>query len=403
MRISKHHLFISAFNAVIILAVLISFFSGVREKTGDGQTEAEKADLMSWPVFTGNRTLNGVVPERRIPGKPEVLWDYLTDESIVGTPVVSNGTVYAGSLDCNVYALDLETGVLKWKTELNGDVEASPMLLDDTVYAGTKSHKGTMYALSAADGALRWTFETGHHIIGSANWDDIPGVGVGIMFGSHDNYMYCVNRTDGSLIWEYRTQNFINGAPAVDNGMAVFGGCDANVYGVSTETGTPLSIVDAGAYIAGSACISGGNVFVGNYDGALMCIDMREERIVWTFENEAGEPFFGTPSAEQDVVYAGCRDGFMYALKRKDGAVIWKYQARDSIDSSPVITGDSILFGSDDGRVYVLNKKDGSLVWDFEIGEEISSSVAVLDNMILVGCRDGGVYAIGDSVNARDQ
>ncbi len=39
--------------------------------------------------------------------------------AFAAAPVVVNGVVYIQDLDCNVYALDLATGKLKWEYQVN--------------------------------------------------------------------------------------------------------------------------------------------------------------------------------------------------------------------------------------------------------------------------------------------
>jgi outer membrane protein assembly factor BamB len=44
--------------------------------------------------------------------------------------VVSNGTVYVGSHDKNLYAFDAATGTLKWRTATNAPIDlSSPVVL----------------------------------------------------------------------------------------------------------------------------------------------------------------------------------------------------------------------------------------------------------------------------------
>ena len=42
-------------------------------------------------------------------------WHYTTGGAVYSKPAVSNGIVYVGSADNNVYALDANTGAMMWK------------------------------------------------------------------------------------------------------------------------------------------------------------------------------------------------------------------------------------------------------------------------------------------------
>ena len=55
----------------------------------------------------------------------------------LSSPVVADGTVWFGSGDGHVYALDAATGALRWKFATGGVVHASPALADGTLYVGS--------------------------------------------------------------------------------------------------------------------------------------------------------------------------------------------------------------------------------------------------------------------------
>ena len=63
------------------------------------------------------------------------------------SPAVAGGTVYDGSDDGTVYALDAATGRLRWADTTVGAIGSSPAATGGTVYVG--SVDGTVYALIA--------------------------------------------------------------------------------------------------------------------------------------------------------------------------------------------------------------------------------------------------------------
>jgi eukaryotic-like serine/threonine-protein kinase len=77
------------------------------------------------------------------------------------SPVVSEGTVYIGSNDRHVYALDAQSGSLIWKQRLKGPVVSAPAVHGDLVFVAGGSGDGTLYALQKADGTPFWSFTTG--------------------------------------------------------------------------------------------------------------------------------------------------------------------------------------------------------------------------------------------------
>jgi outer membrane protein assembly factor BamB len=64
---------------------------------------------------------------------------------VTSSPAVVGGTVYVGSQDNNVYAIDAETGQKKWDIDTESQIISSPAVVRETIYIG--STDGNLYAL----------------------------------------------------------------------------------------------------------------------------------------------------------------------------------------------------------------------------------------------------------------
>ena len=72
----------------------------------------------------------------------------------------SDGTVYVGSEDNKLYAINGKSGVKLWGFETGGGVYSSPAIgSDGTVYVGSGDKK--LYAINGKSGVKLWEFETG--------------------------------------------------------------------------------------------------------------------------------------------------------------------------------------------------------------------------------------------------
>lgn len=94
-------------------------------------------------------------------------WTFRTGGPIYATPVLDGGTLYVGSGDGNLYAVDAETGAERWRFATGGAVDAAAAIADGVVFA--LSRAGVLHAVDARTGALRWAFRTGDPPRGSAN------------------------------------------------------------------------------------------------------------------------------------------------------------------------------------------------------------------------------------------
>lgn len=352
---------------------------------------------VSWPIFRGDSMLSGMADDE-LPEKLALLWSFETESWIISSPVLGFGRVYIGSTDGKVYSINLRDGSKVWEFDTGDDIEASPLLLDRTIYIGNLS--GEFFSLDAHTGRVQWRYKCDSSIYGSANWAQDPdNQKTLILVGSYDNRLYCFDAATGKLIWSYETDNYINGAPATDGVHVVFGGCDELLHILSVSDGTKTGEVWAGSYIPGSAAFVEKRAYLGHYDNKLVCIDTREKKIVWEYEDkDHPDAFFSSPAVGKDSVLIGSRDGYLHCVDRKNGEKIWDFQSRDDIDSSPVISGNKVVVASMDGRLYVVDLEDGKEIWSYEIGAAIFGCPAVAGGIIVIGADDGRVYAFGEKL-----
>ena len=165
-------------------------------------------------------------------------WRFQTGNSVWTTPAFGpDGTTYWGSLDLNVYALDRD-GKQKWKTGTVGYVVSSPAISRDgkTLYVG--SFDGRLYALDAQTGAVRWFFQTRDHVYSSpALEEDASGRVTSIYIGSTDGSVYAVT-PDGRQRWRYDTGDPVRSSPVLGGGVLYVGSSDGSLYALDAAKGT---------------------------------------------------------------------------------------------------------------------------------------------------------------------
>ena len=288
-----------------------------------------------WPMFRGDPSLRGVA-QTKLPDKLVLWWRFQTGAAVNSSAAVDGRTVYVGSLDGNLYALDTETGEKRWSFASEDTFEASPLVLDGTVYIGSSD----TFLYAVRDGALVWKYETDDKILGAANWVRSPaGDAVWILVGSYDCMLHCVDATAGTRVWTYETDNYVNGTPAVADGRIVFGGCDAGLHVVSGETGEALEKVELGeaCHVAGSVALDGSRVYLGHYGNAVICAELSTPEVLWVYPSR--EAFFSSPALGPDRLVLGGRDRQMHCIQRADGAPLWQARTKRRVDASPVICG----------------------------------------------------------------
>lgn len=157
------------------------------------------------------------------------LTGYVQSSPAIGT----DGTVYVGSDDTNLYAIAPD-GVVKWaRTPSLSGISSSPALAPDgnTIYIVDNST--TLFAYSSA-GVLQWSYSLSDPPIGTAN-DQSPSIGSDgtIYVGSPDKYLYAIN-PNGTLKWRFQTGSGIRATPAIGVDGAIYVGSDG-LYAVNLD------------------------------------------------------------------------------------------------------------------------------------------------------------------------
>jgi outer membrane protein assembly factor BamB len=341
----------------------------------------------AWAVFRGNPLQTGVASSP-LPERLEIRWTFKTKESIEAAAAIVAGTVYVGSLDEHLYALDLKTGALKWKYK-GGPFKAPPSFHQGTVYVGDED--GMFHCVDAATGKKRWTFETGAEISSGANF-----AGNNVLFGSGDEHLYCLSN-EGKLQWKFKVPGGpVMASPAVVGDRTFVAGCDSTLHVIDVKNGKQVEAVDIGGQTGSSTAVSGDRLFVGTMTNQVLAIDWKNAKVLWTFEAaKRQQPFFASAAVTDRLVIAGSRDKLVHALSRADGHEVWSFPTRGKVDSSPVVVGKRVFFGSLDGCLYAVDLASGSLLKRIDLGKEIVAAPAVAENCLVIGTQGGVVYCFG--------
>ncbi|WP_133468342.1 PQQ-binding-like beta-propeller repeat protein [Paraglaciecola marina] len=324
----------------------------------------------------------------------DLKWSYLTNSNIVSSAAIDeDGTIYIGSYDNNLYAINPD-GSLKWSFSALSGVSSAPIIGEDgTIYFG--SLDSNIYSLNN-DGTLNWSYTTS----GSINsWGSIDSDQT-IYMGSDDGSVYALN-SDGTLKWSYATGGFVRSSPTVSSsGDVYFGSYDNKFYALNTDGSFKWSY-NLGSNIPGSPAIGDdGTIYIGSYDDKLFALHP-DGTLNWAFSTE-GAVRSSPAIANDGTIYFGSFDKKLYAVT-PEGNLKWSFETGGEITSSPAITSDGVVYiGSADNKLYAVND-DGTLKWSYSTEGTVDSSAAVgADGTIYFGSFDGYIYAIEGSYALMD-
>jgi len=148
----------------------------------------------------------------------------------------------------------------------------------------------------------------------------------GMIYVSTSKGLYALGATDGQIVWRFETKVPLGNSPTVDGSVLYVGGHDRKLHAINALTGEHLW----------------------SYDGASSGYDTN-------------------PLVVDGVIYAGNRDGNMYAIgghgTSNQGQKIWQFSTSGAIHLSAAYYNGNIFFASNDMHAYALNAHNGSLVW----------------------------------------
>jgi outer membrane protein assembly factor BamB len=336
--------------------------SGGGDVSGDGPIPPEVADHAGdWPLpnkdYANTRaTVDSSINSENV-SDLGVAWSF----SIPGigaygaassNPIIAGDVVYFQDLKCNVFALDLETGEVRWSKFYNVSAVVGPN--GPAVGWGKVFVAKDLYNVTALDAG------TGEEVW-STMLSKVSTTGIDIQPAVYDNLVY------------------VSTVPGTGDVFYAPGGI-GKIYALDAETGDVVwnfSTVDSPDLWGNEGVNSGGGCW---YPPS---IDLESGITFWGIGNPA--PFPGTEEWPSGTSRPGPNlyTDSMLALDHATGEMIWFRQvlAHDLFDHdfqiSPILAeldvggaSQKVVFGAGKlGKVYAFNRSSGEVLWSTVVGE----------------------------------
>jgi outer membrane protein assembly factor BamB len=351
--------------ATIVALSLLSWLPAKGEARSDGD----------WPMYGKNLAHTFSNPSSQINPhnvtKLRPAWTFPTADAVTASPAVVDGVVYIGSWDGYFYAIDADSGRLKWKLQLDCQPAVIPL---PQVCGGLPP---------ATPDASR--FRTPGGIVTSS-----AAVAKGRVYFGGGRTLYSVAADDGRVIWKH----IICGNPD-DKDCA-------------NDQNDPAQILS-------SPAVSGDRIFIGlstggvafdiPYRGGFLALDMNTGEQVWRFEVDPADTstaanngqnrgcgnVWSSPAVDPDqhLVFFGTSDckeqplppyhGSVLALDTRTGRPEWVFRPREAdpngcdfdFGASPNIVDISsqraVGIGGKDGTYYLLDRLTGDKLWSTRV------------------------------------
>ena len=322
-----------------------------------------------------------------------VKWLYESELTLNLTPATDGERVYLPLASGYIISLKAADGQLFWKADVGGEISASPIADERSVYIASEDIGNTEQA-THANGALRalgreggitlWMRTLPMPIRGSLTINE-----VNIYGGSIDGRVYAVRKKTGDVSWIMQHSAPFASHPVIFGPNLYIGSNDGYMLSLNQSTGKTNWRYRTRGAIRGRAVVVNGIVYFGSADGYVYAVREADGRLRWRRRTGAGVQTVGFA---QNGLLVASLDNFVYLLSFKEGDRLWKRQLAGRVAAEPLTTTDGVLFtplSSSTG--VVLDLRDGRQINSLPMGEDnsLGASPIVAGKVLFVTTRHG--------------
>lgn len=307
------------------------------------------------------------------PAEPNATLQYYAAPSILENRIIigdygASGGTFSPGVVVTIYALNGDTTGTPNELWQRNDVAfdhivASPLQVENTVFVGTADN--TVVALDAETGETLWRFTAGHSIWGQPVYKDNV-----LYVASLDKSLHALNAETGEEIWVARFSGALASQPVVNSNLVYVSSFDGQVHAVDITTGEEQWSAVANDWVWGAPALAGQTLYFADIQGNVFAIDATTGTSQW--QVQVAGVVQTSPVVVEDVVYVASADtsndtgrGILTALAATDGAKLDETMTSAPLYTTPVVAGDLIIVAmqSETELLAAYNLETRQLVW----------------------------------------
>jgi outer membrane protein assembly factor BamB len=346
-----------------------------------GQGNSRKYRLAADPVVAGGRifTMDSRARVSAFSTAGAALWSVdLTppedseSEGSGGGLAIAGGTLFVTSGFGTLSALDAATGAVRWTHDFHAAATGAPTVENGVVYAVTANATG--WAIDARSGRILW------QVVGAAGERGIAGGGPSpavagplVIFPFSSGQMVAAVASEGAQTWAasvaggrlgrgFSAVTDLTGGPVV-SGNTIYAASHAGRAGAyDATTGSAIWRAEEGS--AGQIWLAGRALFMVTDDNRLVRLDAATGETVWAQNlplftrsrikrRKATFVHYGPVLAGGRLIVAS-DDGILREFDPVSGAFIGQQALPDGAARNPVIAGGTLYLVTENGRLNAL-------------------------------------------------
>jgi outer membrane protein assembly factor BamB len=343
---------------------------------------------IGWPAYLGNPRHDAGAPETLNPD-PRPLWRASVGRSVRGSPAIGEAILAVGTADRNVVLVERSSGIVLWRSRLDGTIRAGPLLDDDRLYVATESESdGRVYAIRLLNGKPFWRTRVGS-VAAPLSFD-----GDALYAGTEAGTVSRLDPEQGSVIWR-RTLNpggggAVRAGPvATPYGLVVATTADT-LYLLDRQTGAIRSRLPTPGTVLATPASDGRSLYFGTTDGRVVAVDLATWTVRW--DRAAGDAVYGAPALVRDTLYVLTRDGRLWTIPATDPERATNHSLGIVATAGPTPLSSGVLVGSVSGEVLLVDPSNGEIRWRAQVAGPIEEPPLVRDRQVVVVAGRGNIH-----------
>ena len=309
---------------------------------------------------------------------PTTVWTSRVGRRFTAPLAMENSTLYAGSIDRKVYAINLHNGNVRWSARLPGMIVGGVLLSGDTVFAASSRPQGRIQAIRRSNGKQIWRTSTPPIAAPLALIDGLlvaPTLG-GDVLG--------VDPVHGRILWRRRRLGVTRTAATAAGEGGILIATTDSLYRLRASDGRVTHRAKSPGTVLSAWITRDTALIAGTTDSQVVSISPKNLRRNWTLQVDA--PVLGAPAAMGDTLYLASRTGTLYRIEPGRDPSLKMLATLDwPVTTAVSIAGGQILLGGADGVIRSL-RLDGTEVWRVRVWRPVEvGPVPVTDGIVAIG------------------
>ena len=356
------------------------------------------------------------LPEFEATYQPQIAWTNSIGNGIDKyysqlQPAIDENTIYVAARDGQVKAFSIKSGDKLWSVNL-GKHESNKLnrsarlsggvsLAINTLFIGTENAQ--VFALDAKTGELKWMSKVSGEVVAQPVYD-----GGKVVVHTSRGELIALNSNDGKQVWNLSSSQPKltlrgNSAPSISKGGVIYGRADGFVAAALLTTGQPLwqlpvarpygaTELDRLVDVDMQPVIRNGIIYALAYNGNLIAIDLLKGQQLWSRKYSG---FKEITISGRDIFLTDYR-GYIFAINRNDGTQRWVNKELSYRNVTGItIANNFLVVGDAEGYLHWLDRENGQFVAQQKLDSDGLYKAPVADSTHLyLQTRSGKLIAI---------